>query len=155
MAQVYISPLCNTRSNDCNITVEHPTLRVSDVVRVISLCDRLRSVWPDPMQQVVLERGVLVPHHEVVILPLLQKYMMLATLNVQRVSVSDWRPGVVVPHSAEMERCLIAFIIVIMYSIQCCLPVSMVSPFFHPGVHTHTLQLLLQHLRQVVEEGRY
>ena len=159
MSHMSVSPLFSCPSNNCHIAEEHPTLRVGEVVRVISVCDRTGDVWPDPLQQVVLGWGVIIPHHQVVLLPLLPVSPGVHDVDVvkceQSVSVrlKAWCSGALTL-AAEMEGVTSSLA---MKYIPCCLPVEkcVAPPLHHPGVHTHTLQHLVQHLRQMVKEGRY
>jgi len=146
---VSISTVISNYSNNFHMAVEHPALRVSYKVRVISVCDRLRDVWPDPLQQVVLGRGVLVPHHQVVPLSLLpvspgvHDVDMVTCPELVSVRLEAWCRGALTL-ATEKEGCYgLSFLV-----ISCCLQVQVcvASPLHHPGVDAHTLQHLVQHL---------
>jgi len=164
MSQVWLietSTCCSHFSNNCHVAVKHSSLRVSDKVRVISVCDRLRDVRPDPLQQVVLRWCVLIPHHQQVHPPPLPVSPGVHDVEAIRcgelvgVRVKAWCCGALTL-AAEMEGCVVTSFLVSMY-ILCRLPVEecVSPPLHHPGVDAHTLQHLVQHLRQMVEESRY
>ena len=109
------------------------------------MCERLRNVTTDQLQQVVLGRGVLLPHHQQVELSLLPvspgEHDVDSVTCVEQVSVrlKTWCRGALTL-AAEMEGCIVKSSQVSLY-IPCCLPMQecVAPPLHHPGVHAHKL----------------